>query len=299
MSGLQPRASNFRSCNLCGSGKAHIKYEIDDFHIVRCSRCDLIYVAEELGNQELAAYYSEAYYTGAQSKGYADYVGRRELRKAYFRSAMPTIKHHLASEVPRVLDVGCATGFFLEVAHEQGWKAQGVEVSTYAAEYARSQLSLDVLTGTLADVKLPASTFDLITLWDVIEHVPDPFETLTLVYDLLRPDGLVIISTGDASGVTARFYGRRWALLAPPGHLFYFSRKTLFSMLRRTGFESLSWQSDGAFLVNDVPEGQQSGRSLLLNSLGRFQQNRWVNAVLRRLKWGNIITVYARKCGPR
>lgn len=300
MSGLRPRASNFRSCNLCGSGEARLEYEIDGFHIVRCSLCDLIYVAEEVRNQELAAYYSEAYYTGGQNKGYADYIGRRELRKAYFRSAMPMIKYYLAAKVPRVLDVGCATGFFLEVAREQGWEAQGVEVSVYAAEYARSRLGLDVRTGTLAEVKLPPCTFDLITFWDVIEHVPDPFETLTLAHDLLRPDGLVIISTGDISGVTARFYGRRWALLAPPGHLFYFSRRTLFSMLQRTGFRSVNWRSDGAFLLNDVPEGtMRSGDCLVLNFLARVQQNRWVNALLRRLKFGSIITVCARKCGPR
>jgi 2-polyprenyl-3-methyl-5-hydroxy-6-metoxy-1,4-benzoquinol methylase len=301
VSGFRPEASKFRSCNLCGSGEpAHLEYEIDGFHIVRCSRCDLIYVAEELRSEEVAAYYSEAYYTGAQNKGYADYIGRRELRKAYFRSAMPMIKRYLAAKVPRVLDVGCATGFFLEVAHEQGWEARGVEVSAYAAEYARSRLGLDVLTGTLAEVKQPACTFDLITFWDVIEHVRDPLETLTLAYDLLRPEGLAIISTGDISGLTARFYGRRWALLAPPGHLFYFSRKTLFSMLRRAGFRSLDWQSDGAFLVNDVPEGtMHSGDCFLLNSVARFQQNRWVNALLRRLKCGNVITVYARKCGPR
>lgn len=286
-----------RACNLCGSRETRLQYEIDGFHIVRCMQCHLVYVAEEIGGDELAAHYGEAYYTGAQKKGYSDYIGRRKVRKDYFRSTIPMIRRYLAVETPRVLDVGCAAGFFLEVAREQGWQARGVELSAYAAEYARSQFGLDVVTGTLAAAKFPLRSFDLITLWDVIEHLPNPSEILTLVHDLLRPSGLVIISTGDISGATARLYGRRWALLAPPGHLFYFSRRTLFAMLRQTAFEPLTWHSDGAFLLNDSGRtGEQASGRQLPSLAIKLHYNRWVNRLLRRLKLGSIITVYARKC---
>jgi 2-polyprenyl-3-methyl-5-hydroxy-6-metoxy-1,4-benzoquinol methylase len=286
-----------RVCNLCGSRETRLQYEIERFHIVRCIQCDLVYVAEEIGEDELVAYYGEAYYTGAQSQGYCDYIGRRKVRKDYFRSTIPMIRRCLAVDAPRVLDVGCAAGFFLEVAREQGWQARGVELSAYAAEYARSQLGLDVVTGTLAEAKFPFRSFDLITLWDVIEHLPNPSEVLTLVHDLLRPSGLVVISTGDISGATARLYGRRWGLLAPPGHLFYFSRRTLFAMLRKNAFEPLAWHSDGAFLLNDSGGTGEKGRGPQLPSLAtKLHHNRWVNGVLRRLKLGSIMTVYARKC---
>src|SRR5262249_25612982 len=230
-----------------------------------CDQCDLIYVAEELTRKQLTAYYGEGYYTGTQDKGYKDYIGQRESRKSYFRSTIPMIKRYLPVEKPRVLDVGCATGCFLEVSCELGWEPHGVELSAYAAQTARS-LGLDVRTGTLAEAMLRTSTFDLVTFWDTIEHVPDPLETLTLTHDLLERDGLVVISTADISTVTARFYGKQWALLAPPGHLFYFSRKTLSAILRRTGFRPLNWQYDGAFLVNDVPDAVKGRQSSLLNS---------------------------------
>jgi len=294
----QSELVNPRACNLCGGREVRPLYEVDGFHIVRCVRCDLIYVAEQVGQKQLSEYYGEAYYTGAQDKGYADYIGRRDSRKHHFRSLIPSIKRHLNVESPRVLDVGCAAGCFLEVAREKGWEAQGVELSAFAAEYARSRLGLQVFTGTLNEAALAGTSFDLITFWDVIEHVPDPLAVLREARRLLRPNGLVAVSTGDICGVTARVYGRRWALLAPPGHLFYFSRRTLFGMLRQIGFEVLQWQSDGSFLLNgdeSEAEGALGWRPPAI--VVALHHNRWVNAVLRRLRLGSIMTVYARKCG--
>lgn len=298
MIGRYPEGVESRVCNLCGSKDARLRYQIDGFHIVRCIQCDLVFVAEEITDQQLIGYYSEAYYTGAQDKGYADYIGRRELRKEYFRSVIPRIRRHLRVGAPRVLDVGCAAGFFLEVAREQSWEAQGVEISAYAADYARSRLGLNVFTGTLAEAELSSCSFDLISFWDVIEHVRDPLEALRLSHNVLRPHGLLVLSTGDVSGLTARVYGRRWGLLAPPGHLFYFSRKTLFAMLRLAGFAVLEWQSDGAFLLNDAGAVLgQSGKRWLGGFVVRVHRNRWVSGLLRRLKLGSVMTVYARRCG--
>jgi len=291
----RPAFGRVRQCNLCAGRKVRPLYEMDGFHIVQCVACKLKYVAEELKPEQLNEYYGEPYYTGAQSKGYADYIGSRDSRKRHFRSLIPTLKRHLNVGSPHVLDVGCAAGFFLEVAHEEGWEAQGIELSSFAAEYARSRLGLKVFTGTLAEAAFPPESFDLITLWDVIEHVPDPLAVLTEARRVLRRDGLVVLSTGDISGATASIYGRRWRLLAPPGHLFYFSRRTLFALLRQTGFEVLQWQSDGAFLLNGDDGEAEGGSGWQLPSfVVALHHNRWVNAMLRRMKLGSVITVYAR-----
>src|SRR5262249_49520279 len=84
-----------RECDLCGAREARVRYRMDGFHIVRCVQCDLTYVAEKVDPAFLKRYYGEAYYTGAQPKGYADYIGQRESRKRHFRSLIPGIKHHL------------------------------------------------------------------------------------------------------------------------------------------------------------------------------------------------------------
>ncbi|MEK6303073.1 MAG: class I SAM-dependent methyltransferase [Acidobacteriota bacterium] len=271
-----------------------MRYEIDGYHIVECEKCGLCYVAESVSSIELTDYYDEAYYSGARNKGYSDYVGSRNARKAHFRSLLPVLRRYLPSGDVRVLDIGCAAGFFLEVAQEAGWKAQGIELSPYMSEYARHSLGLDVLTGRLEEIDFGEARFELVTMWDVIEHLADPLAAIRRAHSLLAPGGLIAISTGDIGGATARIYDRRWALLAPPGHLFYFSRRTLFAMLRQAHFEPLGWQSDGVFLMNT--DGDEN-MSPLRSAVNALHHNRVVNAILRRLKLGSIMTVYARKCG--
>lgn len=280
-----------RPCNLCGSRDAAPLYAVNGYPIVRCRPCGLTFVSEMVTPEEILNYYGEGYYTGGQPQGYADYPGQRSTRMAHFRSLLPTLEKHLATSAPSVLDVGCALGFFLEVAREQGWPARGVELSPFAADLARTRSGLEVLTGTIEDARLDGERFDLITFWDVLEHLDDPLRALLRARELLRPGGLLALSTGDIEGFTARTYGRRWALLAPPGHLYYFSRRTLYAILERAQLEPLSWQSDGVFLLND-PEGDANR---LPSWLVRCHHHRLVNAVLRRLRLGSIITVQARR----
>jgi 2-polyprenyl-3-methyl-5-hydroxy-6-metoxy-1,4-benzoquinol methylase len=284
------------ACNLCGSGEARPLYVIDGYDIVRCAGCGLAYVAEPVTAEQLQAYYGKAYFTGGQDKGYADYFANRDKRKAHYRSLLPALRRHLRSPQPRVLDVGCAAGFFLEVVREAGWSGKGVELSAFAAGHARTERGLDVFTGTLAQAGFADQSFDLVTLWDVIEHLTDPRAEIEHAHRVLRPEGLLAISTGDLGGATARIYGKRWALLAPPGHLFYFSRDTLGELLRRTGFVPLAWLSDGAFLLNEA-DTPQARRSAVFRAVAWLHHQRIPNAVLRRLGLGSIITVIARRCG--
>jgi SAM-dependent methyltransferase len=190
------------------------------------------------------------------------------------------------------LDVGCAAGFFLDVAHEAGWQATGVELSPYMSEQAR-QRGLDVKTGSLEEVDFPLGAFDLISMWDMIEHAQHPRAVLERAFELLAPGGLLVAATGDIAGATARIYGAKWGLLAPPGHLFYFSRRTLFAMFAQTGFKPLEWQSDGTFLVNQRETFLQAGG--WKRAVVKLQRPRPIKAVLRRLKLGSIMTVFARK----
>ena len=285
-----------RPCHLCGAADAALRHHINGYDIVRCRGCGLQYVAEDVTPAQLRAYYGEAYFTGGQPDGFQDYAAARETRQRHFRSLLPALRRHLRVARPRVLDVGSALGYFLHVAREAGWPARGVELSEYAAARARAE-GFEVATGTVHDVDLPEGAFELVTLWDVIEHVPNPLAMLRRVHALLAEDGLLALSTGDVSGATARLYGRRWSLLAPPGHLFYFSRATLYRMLRLAGFEPLGCDSDGAFLVNQAEKPGSPSRFGRL--IARLHRPRLVNAVLRRLKLGSVMTVYARRVVTR
>ncbi len=131
----------------------------------------------------------------------------------------------------RLLDVGCYTGVFLERARRRGWEVTGLEPSQWAAEVARSR-GLQVLNGLLAENDLPPESFDVITVWDVIEHFGDPVAEVRRLERLLKPGGLLALSTMDVESGFARLMGPRWPWFMRM-HLYYFSPDTLRAMLGR------------------------------------------------------------------
>ena len=144
----------------------------------------------------------------------------------------------------RLLDVGCAAGFFL-VEAQRHYEVKGVEFSEFSSHFAREHFGLDVFTGSLAQARLPSAHFDLITLWDVIEHVPDPDVVLAEAARLLRPGGRLVLTTGDIGSAYAQRRGVKWHLLAPPWHLYYFSRKTITRLGANAGLRVTACQARG------------------------------------------------------
>ena len=135
-----------------------------------------------------------------------------------------------------IFDVGTATGYFLNLAKNRGWQTAGVEISDYAAGIARSR-GHDVYGGRLPEIKIE-DRFNAVTMWDVLEHLDNPEEYLRAVNKILVSDnGWLIINTVNRGSFWARLLGRRWHLIVPPEHLFYYSPKNLKMLLQRTGFE--------------------------------------------------------------
>lgn len=142
--------------------------------------------------------------------------------------------------IGKLLDVGCGMGFFLEQAKKVGWQVTGVEISEYSAAYTRNHLNIDVFVGNMKDLvedgTISPDSFDVVTLWDTLEHLQDPSGFLTTLHKVLRPDGLLFLSTVNIDGVVAERDGEHWHFFAPPKHLFYFSERTLKGFLKKTGF---------------------------------------------------------------
>jgi SAM-dependent methyltransferase len=216
--------TRWRCCNACGADGPRERFVRDGYHIVECARCGLLYVGEDPAAIDFSALYDQAYYTGGREGVFADYVGQAPSRRAAARRRLWSLRQRVPRG--RLLDVGCAAGFFL--AEAQAWyAARGVELSEYSSQFAREQLGLDVVTGTLHDAAFTAGSFDLVTLWDVIEHVPDPRAVLAEVARVLAPGGEVVLTTGDWGSAYAQRRGVTWHLLTPPWHLYFFSRATL------------------------------------------------------------------------
>ncbi|MEY4748047.1 MAG: hypothetical protein RIQ60_261 [Pseudomonadota bacterium] len=262
MTGRSPR---WRDCNACGAPAPRGLYERDGFHIVACRDCGLVYVGEDPAAIDFNALYDESYYTGGQDGVFADYVGQAAARRASARRRLsPLWGLGRLKRSGRLLDVGCAAGFFLVEAQARYGEVCGVELSEFSSRFARERFGLQVHTGTLQDAAYPGGHFDLVTLWDVIEHVADPAAVLAEVARVLAPGGKVVLTTGDIGSAYAQARGAAWHLMTPPWHLYYFSRATLARVAARAG---LRVDAIGARGVAGDSRWSRSKPGLLLDRL--------------------------------
>jgi SAM-dependent methyltransferase len=159
------------------------------------------------------------------------YLAEKENRYATFSRAVRLLG---PARGRRLLDVGAYCGIFADVARGAGFHAEALELSRWAAAHAR-RLGLTVHEETLADHAASGARYDVVTMWDVIEHLPDPRRELAAAFRLLAPGGRLHLSTIDASSLVARALGARWPWLMHM-HLFYFDRANLGALLEQVGF---------------------------------------------------------------
>lgn len=276
-------------CNLCGAESPRSLFDKNNFTIVECASCGLRYVDPTPADDVISAAYGPGYYADPTGQTYGHYFAEAEQRVAAFAHRIPAIRKFVPAG--RLLDVGCAAGYFMLAARPH-FEVHGTELSEAAARHGRETFNLDIRTGRVDALDYPAEFFDVVTMWDTIEHLQDPRASLEAIHRVLKPGGLLVVSTADAGSVTARMYGRRWVLYTPPWHLFYFSRSTLTAMLERSGFKTERIRRGGVPLLNtNVPTGFAAVAARLL-------ANRYSAPMLSTLGLGFILTAYARKAMP-
>ena len=216
------------TCIACDGGIASPLYSVAGFAIVRCA-CGLARTELPAGFDP-ASIYTEAYFQGGHHDGYADYAGSREHLRAEFRRVLDA----LPVRTGKLLEIGCAYGFFLDEAAER-FEVTGVEIAD-AARAACVERG-HAVARELDEAVLARGPFDAAAMLDVIEHLPDPGAVLARLATAMRPGAPLAITTGDFGSVLARVMGRRWRLMTPPQHLWFFSRATLGALLERHGFQ--------------------------------------------------------------
>lgn len=248
------RAVDRLACPLCGAVAARPMYTcFAEFHVVRCTACRFVYTTLPVDGEVLQRMYAESYYhTDTRQQYYfenmvtAQTVESENSNIRDFRKGLDLIEQHRSGG--KLLDVGCAVGVFLSMARDRGWDVMGVDVSPFAVSYAREKLGLDAVAGELEDVELPDKHFDVITLWDVIEHFPDPIATLREVRRILKDDGILFVNTPNEESllkVLTRFFYRATAgtvtypvrKMYHQWHLSYFTARSLRTVLEQSGFQ--------------------------------------------------------------
>ncbi len=222
--------TEFVDCRMCGASwrKARSIYG----QIRKCPSCGLVYVTPQIPMEEMRArlrgsqYWNEEYLPSYAVVDLATrYAEPLEMMKPYF-----TGSH-------RLLDVGCGAGFFMAEARKHGWEVEGVEILPSAVEYARKEFNLKVHIGEIAELPLPDGHYDVITMWETIEHLQNPMAILEQVNRLLRPGGLLALSTPNFSSLVRLLIRYRWPSIGPGDHIIYFTPKTMTKMLRLNGFD--------------------------------------------------------------
>ena len=220
-----------RACPACGRSAAHLlRFKANSCDILQCEGCGL--GRSEASGFEPAAYYTEDYFSGGHADGYADYLGAEPVLRREFARSVDFIRRYRSNG--RLLEIGCAYGFFLQEAARY-FEAAGIELAEEAAAHGR-RAGLNILSGAADEESLrQIGHVDVIVLLDVIEHLPQPRETLELCCQHLNPGGIIVITTGDFGSVVARLAGARWRLMTPPQHLWFFTQDSMRRMSASLG----------------------------------------------------------------
>ena len=226
-------------CLACGRETGHqAVYEKWGYPIHKCASCGLGSTgnASSFRPEEL---YDVSYFQGGQKDGYADYVGSEGVLRVEFCRALDHLRGQGCKE-GKLLEIGCAFGYFLLEAQKH-FQCTGIEMSAAAVSACRAR-GLDVFSPNDLDVESvwsSSGSYAAAVMLDCIEHLADPADILEKVRRVLAPNGLLMISTGDWQSLLARAMGRRWRLMTPPQHLFFFSPDTLGALLKTHGFQVL------------------------------------------------------------
>jgi 2-polyprenyl-3-methyl-5-hydroxy-6-metoxy-1,4-benzoquinol methylase len=255
------------------------------FTIVQCKNCGLVYTNPRLDGTQIIDSY--------EAVEDPLYLEERDGRVLTFeRHLQPLEKLH--APPGKLLDVGAYTGVFVEIAAKHGWDAWGLEPGRWAVEQARAR-GLNMIEGTLARSGLADQAFDVVTLWDVIEHLTDPFAEIQQTFRVLKPGGLLVIHTMDIDSLFARMMRSHWPWLMEM-HVYYFSRRTLTAMLEKAGFKVIRAVPQGRYLRLGYFATRIGGFSPVLGKLlGGLFKLLHLRQVPVPLNFGDLFTEYALK----
>ena len=256
------------NCPICNSNKAVQILKENKFDIYKCLSCDLQFVWPQPNKEALKRTYSKKYFHGnvLTPKGYEDY---HQLNHELIKEAKKKIKFIEKYSVEKnLLDIGCGTGIFLEEARRRGYKISGNEISSYALKSLK-QKNITCFPGAVESGILPKERFDIITAWDVIEHIPKIKRAFKEVVGSLKEGGYLFLTTPDTQTIDSLLMGRLWYnYKKAPEHVLFLNRKSIAKLSKTSNLKLISVTQWGfyrnlSFLIKRLPLPSFISRSLL------------------------------------
>jgi len=304
------------ACPLCGARVAmnsHFSNGAD--RIRRCPACSVAFVYPRASGLELLSQYSPRYfqekYDTLRQSGYVNMQSWQNKISMCLRR----VDKLRGGRTGLLLDVGCGKGWFLEEARKHGWQVQGLELCPEVAKGTMERVGTQVYTGSIFDVALPSETFDLVTMFDVIEHLEGPLEALRICHRILKPGGALVLSTPNLYGLGCRLLGARAFAVWPDEHIVYFGTASIGRALRLAEFSRLEIVSreiypENASAIVARLLGKNGGHTAVVNaadpvvqSVKKLFRNNPIfkglrislNGFFAAVRWGDELVAFAVK----
>lgn len=291
------------ACPLCG--KTHFKQVMnctdfyasgEQFKLFSCESCGFIFTQKVPVESEIGKYYESP-----------DYISHTDTRKGVVNSIYHYVRSYMLGRKARLvekethrksgnlLDIGTGTGYFAHTMQSRGWKVEAVEKSPQAREFVREHFGLDVKPESALQEFLPDS-FDVITLWHVMEHLEQLNETWECLRNLLNEKGLLIIALPNCSSYDAKRYGEFWAAYDVPRHLWHFTPSTIQQLASAHGFimaERHPMPFDAFYISMLSEKNKGNSRSFLKGMYAGTLA--WFSSLVKKEKSSSMIYVFRKK----
>lgn len=291
---------NTYKCPWCNSEKTQIHLWLKDefltneeFEIYECHQCGLLFTEPRPSKEKIGEYYkSEEYYSHKENK-------KGFIPKIYEFVKSINLKHKYklatnGKNIGKLLDIGCGVGDFIHTAEQQRWNCKGIEPSEEAKEIARKRIKAEILSSVELD-QIPNETFDVITMWHVLEHVEDLKWQVAQLQRLIKKDGRIVIAVPNYKSYDAEYYKEKWAAYDVPRHLNHFNKETLSKIFKTNGLtlvktDKLRWD---AYYISYMSEQYRHHNFPLIRGIYRG----WVsNCKARKSKeWSSKVYVFEKQ----
>jgi 2-polyprenyl-3-methyl-5-hydroxy-6-metoxy-1,4-benzoquinol methylase len=208
----------------------------EKFEVYICRQCDFLFTNNFPSNSSIGKYYDDLKYISHSNtkKGFVNKL-YHFVRACMIKRKLNFVCKQSKKKTGKILDIGCGTGYFLNEAKRKGWKTFGIEKNECAGNMAIERFNL-IVKPEHHIYKFPKESFDVITLWHVLEHLENLNEIMEKIYDLLLPDGIVVVAVPNCSSYDAKHYKTYWAGYDVPRHLWHFTPETMELFVKKNKF---------------------------------------------------------------